>query len=89
MVREFVGEDDLREIVEKMIAEAKGGCMVAAKEILDRTCGKATQRVEADVTHDFSQMDQDELVEEALQIDAERVEAGLVPIFRQTRLQRI
>ena len=82
MVREFVGEDDLREIVEKMIAEAKGGCMVAAKEILDRMCGKTTQRVEAEVTHDFSEMEQNELVELALQIDAERVEDGLAPIWR-------
>jgi hypothetical protein len=36
-----VSEDDIRAIVAKMVEEAKGGNLAAAREILQRTLGNA------------------------------------------------
>ena len=44
-------------------------------------CGKSTQRLEADVTHDVSRYDAAALMAEALRLDAERIKDGLAPVF--------
>ncbi len=43
---ECVTADDLREVVRKLVAMAKGGDLAAIREVLDRTIGKPTAIVE-------------------------------------------
>ena len=46
MLAETVTEADVREVIAQLLEKAKGGEPWAVKEFLDRTLGKADQRLE-------------------------------------------
>lgn len=43
---EAVGTDDMQDIIKSLIANAKAGDVMSAKEVFDRVIGKATQPLE-------------------------------------------
>ena len=50
---EAVTPRDLRAIVKKLIAQAKAGDVIAAREVLDRSLGKASQTIYAELRQGF------------------------------------
>ncbi len=45
---EWVTDDDLKEVIDELVAMAKGGDIQAIKELLDRMLGKANQPIEVE-----------------------------------------
>ncbi len=70
---EAISPEDLRAILKKLIEQAKAGDVAAAKEVLDRIFGRATQPIEVggsfpELTED-QQRRADEIVARADRID--------------------
>jgi len=61
---DFVSEEDLQEIVEALVAKAKAGDVMAAREIFNRLLGKP-----------LNSRDPDRLEVDAISIEADRLEA--------------
>jgi hypothetical protein len=61
-------------VIQALSLAAQGGDVQAAKELLDRTFGKATQLI--DVEHDFSDLTDEQLIERAKGLASGSVAAG-------------
>lgn len=71
-----ITEDTVREVVEALIKEAKGGNVIAMRELLDRTIGKPKDAVEPDAETTPEQADETTLIREARDVVGRIGKAG-------------
>lgn len=57
MIQAAVTDVDIREIVQALVRRAKTGDIIAARELLDRLLGKASQKIDMDLHTDEQQVE--------------------------------
>lgn len=60
-----VSEEDIQKVMQELVKKAKLGDVVAAREVLDRTLGKAKNEMDVKVDVDLNGISKEELLEGA------------------------